>query len=321
MESISTIVPVRNAFIRDPVFVTGLPRSGKWMLSSILSSFKRSEYLSVDYLMEQVVMANASGLIREDVSECLLKYAVDLKAYNIFTGRDSNIRPGDYTSIWKSGRILKFIKRLFAKEGTSVLKEIEEKKPLFIFLVHNALWHFKLYKRSFPLLKMIHIRRHPIDVVASWFKKGYGLDMKDKFYNGTFTIKAEDKHLFYYTGGKEKEYSKMCEADRVIYMVKGLEENHNKAYCDLNDNEKKIIKKIYFEKFVVDPNPYLNELAEFLKTEKTKHTFLVCKKQKCPRVLNMYDKEIKINNIKKYCSDSAYQALVQMSTDYEKNMK
>lgn len=291
------------------------------MLASIISSFKRAEHLNVDYLMEQVVMMNALGIIKDNAAECLLRYAVDLKAYNTFVGRNTNIRPGDYTSIWKSGKALEFIKRIFKKEGASIPDEIGEKKPLFVFLVHNALWHFKLYARSFPLLKMIHIKRHPVDIVASWFRRRYGRDMKNDFYNGTLTIQAKDKHLLYYVAGKEEEFAEMPEADRVVHMIRDAEINHCKTFDALAEDEKRRVKIVYFERLVTDPGPVLKELTSFLETEKTKNTRPVCRRERCPRVLNSGERSAKLDYLKNNCSHSTYELLVRMSNNYEEELQ
>ena len=47
---------------RNMVGITGLPRSGKSMLAPIVSSFKRSETLLMDYTLEQYPILNYLGL-------------------------------------------------------------------------------------------------------------------------------------------------------------------------------------------------------------------------------------------------------------------
>ena len=287
------------------------------MLSTIISSFESAEHVSIDPLMEQVVMMRVLGLIRDDAARCLLRFAVDQMGYNILIGRNVNFRPKEYTSILGSGKFFLFLKRLFSKEGDSVFKKIKEVNPIFVFLVHDALWHFDIYSDAFCKMKMIHIDRHPVDLVYSWFSKGYGADFTHNSSSGTVILQAEDKQLLYYTAGKEDEYSRMPEADRVIHMVKDLTDKHFIKYNSLSEEEKGKVKIVIFEKLVTDPEPVLKELTWFLSTKMTKHTIAVCRKQRCPRKLNIEDRENKFEKIKESCSAESFKILTGMTGDYE----
>jgi len=297
-------IAIRNNLIQNPVFVTGLSRSGKWMLSTILSSFERAEKVNTDYLMEQIIMMRMLGVLEGDVAQYLVRYAVDLAAYNLFIGRNVNIRPGDYTSILKTpGKSAAFAKRLLSEEGKAVRQRIIESDPLFIFLVHDALWHFDVYRDAFPRMKMVHMERHPVDVVFSWFSKGYGSDFALDAFNSTVTVNAGKKQFFYYTAGREDEYSRMSEADRVIRMVRDVSERHRRTYRSLSGNERKMVRIIIFEKFVTDPGPFLKDLAVFLATSASRYTPGVCRK--------------KIKKLKAAASRKAFQALMDMADEYE----
>ena len=64
-------------------------------------------------------------------------------------------------------------------EGDSVFKDINEANNINVYMFHNALWHAK-YIKAFPDIKIIHIDRHPVDLVYSWYKRGYGDSFYDK---------------------------------------------------------------------------------------------------------------------------------------------
>ena len=108
-------------------------------------------------------------------------------------GRNSNFRPSDWTSIWNSSDPKKYVKRLVSDEGDSVFETIKVKEPLIPFMLHNAVWHAEIYFQSFPTLKMVHLNRHPIDVIHSWHKRGYS----SKF----FSKERNDRTLFNYNNG------------------------------------------------------------------------------------------------------------------------
>ena len=63
----------------DTVFVVGSTRSGKIILSRILSSLKRANKSEVDYLSEYFPALKKMGHISEDACKVLLRYAIYLK--------------------------------------------------------------------------------------------------------------------------------------------------------------------------------------------------------------------------------------------------
>ena len=161
------------------VAVTGISRSGKSMLAPIVSSLNRSENLQTDYTLEQYPDLNHLGLMSEHIAIYLMRYMVNFKIYDNQIGRNSNFRFTDWTSIWNTPDPRQYLRRLIKDEGDSVLENIKEENQINVYMFHNVLWHAKIFFKAFPDIKIIHIDRHPIDIVYSWYKRSYG----DKFYD------------------------------------------------------------------------------------------------------------------------------------------
>ena len=287
------------------------------MLAPIISSMERAEHVTLNYLMEQVSMMHILGRISDETAICLLRYAVDSMFYDFTIGRNLNLRFGDLSSIWSSSQPVQYLKRLFAKEGDAALKSIMQKKPLFLLMVHDALWHADIYCKSFPEMKMIHMTRHPIDMAYDWYEKGYGRDFFENPRNATLTIEWESKQLPYYAAGWEQEYLNMPEVDRIILMIKRLEDNHRKKYDSLPERERRKIMIIPFERMVTAPEPNLRDISEFLGTSPTRHTARICKRERCPRTLRREDRDRELDEIKALCSDGAFTTLMSMAKEYE----
>ncbi len=307
----------RENFIRNIVFVTGLTRSGKTMLLPIVSSMERVEHVAMNYLMEQVPMMHILGLISDEAATCLMRYAIDAMFYDQTIGRNINLRFGDLTSVWKSKEPLSYLKRLFTKDGDVAMRSIEQKKPLFLLQLHDALWHADVYIKSFPDMKMIHITRHPIDMVHNWHEKGYGGDFFENPRNATLTIEWKSKKLPYYVSGWEEEYLSMSEIDRVIHMIKKLEDRHRKKHDSLSEEECRKVMIVSFEKMVTNPEAVLKEITKFLGTTLSRHSSRICKRERCPRRLRREDRDRKLDEIKKLCSQEALAILVSMSDEYD----
>ena len=310
---------IRNTRVKNLTLVTGLGRSGKTMLAPIVSSLDRVENVSLNYLMEQIPMMRILGAISEEAAVYLMKFAIDFILYDISIGRNANFRYGDYSSIWRTKDPGLYIKRLFAKEGDRVFKRIKTANPIFLLLVHNALWHANVYFKAFPGLKMIHINRHPIDIVYSWYSKGYGRNFFNKPRNATLTIKWKSKIIPYYAAGWEEEYTRMSEGDRAIQMIYNLESLHQQIYKSLSEENHKRIKIISFEEMVTRPKLTLKEICRFLKTTETSYTPVACERERCPRKLLKKDQEKKLKEIRKISSNKAFGLLMSMAEEYEGN--
>lgn len=308
---------IRQNFVKNLVLLTGLTRSGKTMLAPIVSSMERVEHLTLNYLMEYVPMAHILGLIPDETAVCMMRYAVDTMFYDLAIGRNLNLRFGDLSSIWKSSRPFYYFKRLFAEEGDAAIESIRQKKSIFLLLVHDAIWHLDIYCKSFPEMKMIHITRHPVDMVHNWHGKGYGGDFFENPRNATLTIEWESKQLPYYAAGWEEEYLNMSETDRIIHMIKTLEDSHRKKYDSLPEKERRKIKIVPFEKMVTNPEFILKDVANFLGTSLTKHTVRICKREGCPRKLPRDDRDRKLEEIRALSSGDAFTILRSMSKEYE----
>lgn len=307
----------RQNFIKNLVLITGLTRSGKTMLAPIVSSMKRVEHVTLNYLMEQIPMAHILGLVPDQTAICLMRYAVDAMFYDFTIGRNLNLRFGDLSSVWKSSQPVQYLKRLFSREGDAALESILQKNPLFLLMVHDAIWHADIYFKSFPWMKMVHITRHPIDMVCDWYKKGYGSDFFENPRNATLTIEWESKQFPYYAAGWEEEYLNMREIDRVIYMIKRLEDNHRKKYDSLSENERRRIIIISFERMLTGPETILKDISEFLGTAPTMYTARICKRERCPRKLRREDRDRELDKIRTLCSDGAFTILMSMSNEYD----
>ena len=263
-------------------------------------------------------MMHILGLISDEAAISLMRFAVDSMFYDLAIGRNLNFRFGDLSSVWSSSQPIQYLKKLFAKEGDSALESIMQKNSLFLLMVHSAIWHADIYFKSFPEMKMIHITRHPINVVYSWYEKGYGANFFENPRNATLTIEWKSKPFPYYASGWEEEYGNMSEVDRIIHMIKRLEDNHHKKYESLLERERRKIKIIPFEKMVTTPESILRDISGFLETGLTRHTARICKRERCPRKLLSSDKDRELNEMKAVCSDEAFTLLMSMASEYER---
>lgn len=318
----SSIQLVMKTPPKNLVVVTGLSRSGKSMLAPIVASLERSENLKMNYTLEQFPVLNQLGLISDHVAAYLMRYTVNFIIYDSMIGRNSNFRFSDWTSIWNSSDPRKYFKRLMSEEGDVVFDKIEKKNHLNVFMFHNALWHAEIFFHAFPELKMIHIERHPIDVIHSWFRRGYGSNFyaKDRSAIALISNSNNNSNSPYHAFGWEEEYNELAEMDRIIRMINFIQGKHQETYSSLSKEKRDRIMTVNFERIVTNPNPVVGKICEFLETRETLHTSVVLKKQKCPRTVSDQEKQMKYETIAHLATPECSALLETMINDYEAKM-
>lgn len=310
------IKPIKKNFVKNLVLIGGATRSGKVMLAPIVSSLERSENIRLDHLTEQITMLHSLGLISNDVAMYLLRYSINFMLYEIFIGRNANFRPSDYTSIWNTRQPEIYFKRLFLEEGEAVFKQIDKDNPIFVLMFHNALWYADILFKAFPTLKILHMRRHPIDMVYSWYRKGYGADFCEKPHNALLTIEWKSEIIPFYAIGWEEEYKKLKEMDRIIHMILRIQEMNDKSLDSLSEGNRKKIMIISFEKMATNPKPILSKICSFLDTKETLYTKVVLERERCPRTISTEERKMKRDRIRELASNKAFKLLMEIGKKY-----
>jgi hypothetical protein len=306
----------RKQFYNKPLIITGLTRSGKTMLAPLISSFDKVEKVNVNYQFEYMCMLNNVGAISDNTCKITLQYFLDNQIYENMIGRNTNFRFSDWTSVWYTSNPDKYISRVFSKEGDEAFDKIKKSGQIFPLLVHDALWHANIYFKSFPYLKMIHIDRHPVDLIYSWYKKGYGLNFYNNPRNALLTLKLDNKIYPYYAYGWEAEYESLSEIDRIIKMVEMIQSLGQNIYSSLSQGRKKRIKFVKFEEIAKNPIVELNKIAAFVKSKKTINTPRIMDKEIIPRKLDMIEREKKYSKIKKLSNSYSNKLLDNLISQY-----
>jgi len=316
----------REILPKNIVFVTGITRSGKALLLPILASLTNADKASADFFYEQVPTLYEMGLMDEDAASFLLSFGMNLKIYEDYLGRNSNFRPNDLSSVWSFSEPYSYIDRLYRKEGEFAFKEIEKTRnnpKLFPMVIHNALWNAEIWFKSIPSLKMIHMRRSPIDLTYAWFKKGYGaLAFCDNPRNMTLTYKYKNHALPYWAKDWEEDYLHKSDIDRIIYSINHIRKKSLESYNKLKTKEN--ILFINHSDITTKTSESLSQICEFVGESRTSSTSEVLIRENCPRDLtknipfstNNLNIDQKILELKKITSSSSFKFLMQMQEEF-----
>jgi hypothetical protein len=320
MQQVATLSP-EIISLKNLVIVTGVTRSGKFMLTPVIASLNESENLRTDYTIEHFPYLNYLNVMSDELAVYLIRYFFNWSIYNNRIGRNANFRFSDYTSIWNTEDPSLYFKRLMSDEGNSVYDTLGREKRMSVYLFHHALWHSEILFKAIPALKMLHIKRHPTDILYSWYTRGYGLlTYWEHPFSTVLGLSWNDKTVPYYVHGWEEEYCNLSEMDRLILSLDFLNKKHQKTLSSLSTDIKSLVKIVYFEEMVTNPHHVLKNITTFLGREETLHTMTVLNKQRCPRVLKREDQMKKLGEISKTASPQYLNLLEAMITDYESEL-
>lgn len=298
----------KKNYFNNVLIITGVYSSGKSMLSRILSSFKNTEHVRKDLMIENLMHLAFLKKINKDLAIYLVKSILDKNFYEQLISRNANLRPEDETSIFKAKNSYELFSRIFLPRGPEIIIKHVKQNTRFVMDTHDGVMLFKFWNKVNKNFKFINIYRNPIDIVESWYRHGMG--KTEKILINEMLMFSSKKNIFpiYYTE-YFKNYQKTSEMDRVIKMVLYCLSHEYKNYKVFNK-----CLNLEFNDFAVNTEKNLKKIIKFLKAKKSNSTKLVLKEENCPRVLdeNLYLNKLK--KIKLLASNNIFQELM----DFEK---
>ena len=305
----------RSNFSDNILFISGLSRSGKSLFCPIISSLNNVENFYIIPLIEEILRLNSLGYIKNDVADYLVKINFNHLIYENSIGRNFNFRRKDWTSIWNYKKTNLYLKRLNLKDGDIAYKRLLKRNSLSPFMLHNGITYSKLLFRNFENVKILHIQRHPIDIIISWLRKN--ITSNKSFLNQRhlfllLNIKNKIIPLKYY-----KKYLKLNHLERIIITIENTIMSHKKNYQKLSKKQKKQIFFMNFDNFVTNPNKELKKICKFLKVKKSIMTNLMLKKQNCPRKIKFKLRKRNLTKIKKNLTYNFQKKIEKLIKQYE----
>jgi len=262
--------------------VDGQPGCGKTMLSPIVSSMERVELLSYAFEVEWICRLFHLNKIEEDAAIALIKMHVDHKLYETMMGRNTNFRYSDLSSAFQDSNPLRYFKRIFGKGDIAIPERIKNEKPILNLTTHSLL------SRIDPIVSalessvlFIEVVRHPLYMVK---QQTLNMDrLLDNPRDISINIEYQGSQLPGYAHGWEEQFINCNSMEKAIYVIEKETKSTNIKRQFLEQNENFSMLTIPFEKFVIDPWPYLKKIETKLGTTAGPRTARMMKKQKVPR--------------------------------------
>ena len=307
----------RNRLDGTVVIVDGIGRTGKGMICTILSSFRRVEIERLEHVIEWVSILHKLGQIKHEAAVWALQMEADNYLINSMIGRNTNFRYADQSSAWRAPAALRYFRRIFIRDKESVIETINKRHPIFQSQTHNQLSNFQLYYDAFgDRLRFIELIRHPVDIIDAWMRRGFGKRLGVDPLQLTMCIKYKGVDIPYLASGWEDTYRTATPMERVVKMIESWWRSSLSAYNSLTDKMKEQILFIPFEDFVQHTHPYLDSIGMFIGSDITRHAKVILRRENCPRTVLPSEREKKIQVLDGNLSEEYMEIVRQLAEEY-----
>lgn len=299
------------------IFISGVTRSGKSILCPIISSFKNTENFILNSFSEVVLAKIHSSLINKETGKYLIKISFNEIIYNLAIGRNLNLKKTDYSSVTNNVNFNIYQKRLKTHESKLNTKNIL-KKNFFPIMFHDLMIEPKTIIEVYPNSKILNIERHPVDIIMSWKKKGYGEKYLNDKRNLILTFSKDKRKIPFYVIKNYKNFLKQeTDLDKIIFILWEINKIIKDKYKKLTKKQKKNIITLTFDDLTTQTFDVLKKIEKFLKLNISSDTYKIASKENCPRKIDYYKRQIKNQKIQKKISEVNKKKLLHMIKLYE----
>ena len=316
----------KPTLVKNLIVVDGLTRTGKFFLGKLISGLNNIEYFQHSFILDYIHYMAGLHAITKDGFISLIRSVVDQSCYDRLIGRNLNLRYDDRSSVLNAPDYNKYILRSKSKfDRMEIVEQLSDVNHNFLFVLHDSLANANILFEAFPDLKLIHLIRHPIDLVYSWMAKDYGrIDINSntelfKKAGVQPSIDGMNGPLPWYVHSFQSEYESLCQVDRVIASIQILIRLCGNTYRALSNDKKNKIMIVKYEHLVEETNSALNDISKFIGTKKSKYINEILIKEKCPNIIDVAKRDEKKKIITSKATKKYVDLLIDLEQKYERN--
>ena len=269
------------------VLLCAFSGAGKSLLAPIIGSYSRMQRIRMETTYEYLCIMQQFGKMTMDACATLLRIFADRHVYEQMISREVNLRPGDDSGLRNNPHAWRTLQRLWAPDGDVVVDRIDRERPILLLMSHHLLPVIKpIFEAWGKRVRVVRIVRHPLYMVYPWYtflERGGPDRLANDRRALPICFRYRDTVVPWWAHGWEERYLSAPTGDRLIYGIQWLTERGRECYAQLDPDAREQIMTVPFEPFVLDPHPWLERLATFMRTEPTRLTTKALRRQKCPR--------------------------------------
>ncbi len=314
-----TIINIRSETLASPIIIDGIGRTGKFFLGKILCGLESIEYFQYVSILEHIPYLIRLRCINEDAAISLLQINVDEHAYNMMVGRNVNLRFDDGSSVVNSLESELYIKRASTPvDNDSIKNKNHDNIRLSPYITHETFPNIKIFFKAFREIKIVLLKRHPVDVVYSWFLRGWGSRFEQNDVLAFIPlIKSGELQFPWYVNGWEEEYCNISEMERIIQSIDNLMEMEEKTFTLLTKGQQEQVLVIHYENLVERTENEILRMEHFLSRKPSQRMPDIMLRENCPAKISLEKRMEKINDISNKASKKYIDLLLSRAETYE----
>ena len=271
-----------NGYSHDVIFIDAIPGSGKSLLGPIVSSFHNVERQTMGlFTIEHLLAASYLGLCDPNLAQQLIQQLVSFNHYNMWIGRNTNMKISDISGPLSNPFRLRYILRLFfGSSGSDTdIKLLNNLNIAPLIKIHGCIYNFALLRNAFGhRLRFIELIRHPLDTFRPW------INAQHYYRNGIrgFSLRLDNNHIVfdYLRDLIEADCCPLRQFNFLFDRIRTIHQSYSQDFLLLP-----------FEYFLFDSKICTDLLAKFLSREPQLNQLRrSLRKQKCDRHKNNHIK-------------------------------
>ena len=272
----------RNEYLASTiVFIDGIEGCGKTMLAPIVSAFDRVELPCYAYEVEHLCALEYLGKLSSQAAKKTISLLADLQIYNLMQSREVNFRHSDISSVFKSGKSLLYLKRLFQAGDSASMDRIKADRPILLLTTHRMMaFGVPIFEALNKRLIFIEVVRHPLYMVIQNYLNFTSLLNTARDFTIYYEIGTNE--FPYFVSGWEDLYLKSSPIDRAVHYLNEATIRSKKNRELAKESSAKVLT-IPFESFVTNPDGYLKLIESSIGSSITSKTYAMLKRQNVPR--------------------------------------
>jgi len=300
------------------IVVEGITRSGKFLLSAVVSAFEKVEPVQYAPALENLLMFHRVGTMDLESCRVLLHMEFDLRTYEMAVGRFLNTRAADVSCVLRVPEHENILARAGVEDRDALIRAFVEEKRLPLHIYHEGLPNARAFFDVFPRARMVSVLRDPADLMVSWHNRGWGKmpSAEDKRVMWPFLDAGTGPRPWWALGWSE-DYAALSEMDRCVMTIEAL---YGHARRELESLGKDLTRRICFvryEDMLSAPDAELAKLGKFLGRKPAPGISAVLERERLPRQVPGDLRARKIARIEELMSPALKARLKQVCSDYD----
>ena len=276
--------------IKEITIITGQQKSGKSLITKIISTFKGPINIKIDFGLDNIVQLLKNNFININQFKDIFLLLLDNMLINSALGRNLNLKKNEESSIWNTKKTKIYLKKKRNKFEKKKLKSLIKKENDFFITLHNFIEFKNIISKNISKIKIIYVYANPINQIYNLYSSKKFITAGEKV-DRSILYTFKNKKIFNDVYGHEKKYLKSSRLGKILLLKHIYDKSDFKS---INKRVKNIkVFKLNYNNFLSNPYASSLKISKFLNKKMSHKT----KKFLSSKEIKLRKKNISLNNI------------------------